>query len=79
MKTQARLASIENNREINMETDFKFLYAYQRTLLLALKETGTLTEMQYRHAEKELRTQFLTYVKNKNMSDSRNGEDRNYD
>lgn len=79
MKTQAQIASIENNREIKMETDFKFLYEYQRTLLLALKEAGTLTEMQYRYAEKALRTQVLTFIKNKNMSDNQNEGDKNYD
>lgn len=73
MKTQANLRIIENNRKIDENTDFKFLYEYQRALLLALKEAGKLTEMQYRHSEKELRKQFLTFIKYKNMSDNQYG------
>ena len=49
--------SIENDHRITRKTDSEFLYAFQKAMLLALLEDGTLTEMQYRYAEEKLRKQ----------------------
>ena len=51
MQERAVLRSVENDRRITKEQDQEFLYTYQRAVLLALKEAGQLTEMQYRYAE----------------------------
>ena len=51
------LKSIENDYRITRKTDSEFLYAFQKAVLLALLEDGTLTEMQYRYAEEKLRRQ----------------------
>lgn len=57
MKDVAVLQSIENNREIIWDTDCEFLFEYQKAMLLALKELGTLNEVQYRYAEQTLKFQ----------------------
>lgn len=62
MREWARLSAIENNHEITKKTDSQFLFEYQRAVLLALKETGGLTEGQYRCAEERLRQQLQTYL-----------------
>ena len=51
------LKTIENDHRITRKTDSEFLYAFQKAVLLALLEDGTLTEMQYRYAEQKLRGQ----------------------
>lgn len=51
------LKDIENDHSITRKTDPEFLYAFQKAVLLALLEDGTLTEMQYRYAEEKLRRQ----------------------
>lgn len=56
-KRFAQLQRIENDRPITKETDYEFLYTLQNALLLALKEQGRLTQMQYRHAEERLQAQ----------------------
>lgn len=45
---------IENDREITWETDGQFLTSFEVAILLALKEDGVLTDMQYRHAEQKI-------------------------
>ncbi len=65
MEEQAVLQSIENNREIVWDTDSEFIFEYQKAMLLALKELGTLDEMQYRYAEGVLKEQKQTYVRKK--------------
>ena len=57
MENVAVLQTIENNREIIWDSDSEFLFAYQKAMLLALKELGTLDEMQYRYAEAALKEQ----------------------
>ena len=52
-----RLTRIENDRKITRETDGEFLYEYQKAILLALVESGRLTEQQFRYAEEKLRMQ----------------------
>ena len=64
MKERARLIRIEHGRKITKETDGRFLFEYQRAILLSLKEDGTLDETQYRYAEKKLRNQLRTYIIN---------------
>ena len=53
------LKSIENDYRITRKTDSEFLYAFQKAVLLALLEDGTLTEMQYRYAAEKLRKQIF--------------------
>ena len=65
MEDKAVLQTIENNREIVWDSDSEFLFEYQKAMLLALKELGTLDEMQYRYAEATLKDQRRQYVKKK--------------
>ena len=53
-KKQAKLARIENNEPISMESHYEFLYQLQHVLLLALRERGSLSPMQLRHAQEQL-------------------------
>ncbi len=53
----AKLQRIVGNREITPDTDYEFLYQLQSALLLALREQGTLTAMQLRHAQEGLQKQ----------------------
>ena len=55
--SEVKLQFIENDRKITWESDSAFLYAFQTAVLLALVESGRLTEQQYRSAEIELRRQ----------------------
>lgn len=57
MAKKAVLLHIDNDREINQETDGEFLFQLQRSLLLDLKERGLLTEIQLRYAEEKLQRQ----------------------
>ena len=57
MQDRAVLRSVEQDRRITKEQDHEFLYAYQRAVLLALKEAGQLNETQYRYAEEKLKEQ----------------------
>ena len=65
MEDAAVLQTIENDREIRWDSDSEFLFEYQKAMLLALKELGTLDEMQYRYAEAALKEQLRTFVKKK--------------
>ena len=65
MEDKAVLQTIENNREIILDSDSEFLFEYQKAMLLALKELGTLDEMQYRYAEATLKEQLRRIVKKK--------------
>lgn len=65
MEDKAVLQTIENNREIIWDSDSEFLFEYQKAMLLALKELGTLDEMQYRYAEATLKEQCRQYAKKK--------------
>ena len=59
-----RLTRIENDRRITRESDGEFLYEYQKAVLLALVESGRLTEQQYRYAEEKLRLQQVRKIEN---------------
>ena len=56
---EVTLTALENHHTITRKTDSEFLYAFQKAVLLALLEDGTLTEMQYRYAEEKLRKQIF--------------------
>lgn len=51
------LERIENDRRITGEADGEFWYEFQKSVLLALVESGRLTEMQFRYASEKLRMQ----------------------
>lgn len=51
------LSKIENDHRITVESDPQFLYHVQHTVLLALRESGTISTIQYRQAEEGLRKQ----------------------
>lgn len=61
MAERARLVTIENDREITKEIDSRFLFEYQRTILLELKDKGVLNETQYRYAEEKLKKQLKQF------------------
>lgn len=50
MYVKTTLVRTENDREIKRTTDSEFFYEIQRSVLISLKEDGTLTETQYRYA-----------------------------
>lgn len=56
-KQFAKLHRIDNNEAITKETHYDFLRHLQSAILLALREQGRLTAMQYRHAEEALQQQ----------------------
>ena len=63
VKKYAQLESIHCDVPITAEDHCDFLNTLQRAMLLALKECGTLNEMQYRHAESKLESQNRNYKK----------------
>lgn len=77
MEDKAVLQTIENNREIVWDSDSEFLFEYQKAMLLALKELGTLDEMQYRYAEETLKEQLRRIVKKKLSCNTATGGDAN--
>ena len=77
MEDKAVLQTIENNREIVWDSDSEFLFEYQKAMLLALKELGTLGEMQYRYAEATLKEQLRRFVKKKLSCNTVTGGDAN--
>lgn len=75
MEEQARLVRIEHDRRITKETDSQFLFEYQRAVLLSLKESGTLNEVQYCYAEEKLKNQLRTYIIYKGNNAGKRGEE----
>ena len=71
MEEQARLAAIEHNRKITKDTDGRFLFEYQRAILLTLKADGLLDETQYHYAEERLRRQTRNHIINQNSTKER--------
>lgn len=65
MYTTAKLIKVENNRPISGQDDTEFFYELQRSVLLSLKESGTLTQMQYRNAEEVLNEQRRAIIRSK--------------
>lgn len=64
MKPCTTLARTLNNREITLKQDALFLYEFQRSALLALKEIGTLTETQFQYAAETLEKQYRNQSRN---------------
>lgn len=62
MRERARLVGIEHGRRITKETDSRFLFEYQRAILLSLKDGGALDEAQYRYAEEKLKNQLRACI-----------------
>ena len=63
MNTCAKLTQIVNDRKITQKQDALFLYEFQQSALLALKECGTLTETQFRYAAGKLKEQYLSAIR----------------
>ena len=63
MNTCAKLTQIVNDRKITQMQDARFLYEFQQSALLALKEYGTLTETQFRYAAGKLKEQYLSAIR----------------
>ena len=63
-KQFAKLYRIDNNEAITKETHYDFLRHLQSAILLALREQGRLTAMQYRHAEEALQQQHRERARN---------------
>lgn len=57
MRDYVSLVSVNNNHEITRVSDPVFWYEYQKSILLALKDEGILSETQYRFAEEQLKKQ----------------------
>lgn len=63
MNTCAKLTHILNDRKITPKQDALFLYEFQQSALLALKDCGTLTETQFRYAAQKLKEQYLSAIR----------------
>ena len=63
MNTCAKLTQIVNDRKITQKQDALFLYEFQQSALLALKECGTLKETQFRYAAGKLKEQYLSAIR----------------
>ena len=74
MRERVRLAGIEYGRRIAKEKDGQFLFEYQRAVLLALKDSGVLDEVQYRYAEEKLKNQLRAYIRNQIHGEERGEE-----
>lgn len=67
MAEKAILVKIENDRDVIWNSDYEFFFTYQKAVLLALQELGTLDNLQYQYAEDTLIEQFRKMTK-KNFS-----------
>lgn len=66
MKRQyAVLQRISDSQTITEESEYRFIYLLQNSLLLALREQGRLSPMQHRHAEERLKKQRRDRAKRK--------------
>lgn len=63
MYTTTEFVRVDNARTITRQTDFEFYYECQQGVLLALKEQGMLTEMQFKYAQDVLKEQRLAAVR----------------
>ena len=57
MYAATKFVRVDNDRTITRQTDSEFYFAFQRGVLLSLKEQGTLTEMQFKCAQDALKEQ----------------------
>lgn len=53
----AQLVRIDQDREIRKDTDYEAYYHIEHGLLLALRDSGTLSDIQFRFAEEALKQQ----------------------
>ena len=67
MLTYAKLSQILSDRKITPKQDALFLYEFQQSVLLALKECGTLTQTQFRYAAGKLKQQYLSMIRGETM------------
>jgi hypothetical protein len=65
---------IDNNESISKESHYEFLELIEISLLLALKERGSLDLIQYKHAEEILRSKQRNRI-NDVLSKRENGND----
>ena len=65
MNTCAKLTQILNDRKITQKQDALFLYEFQQSALLALKECGTLPATQLRYAAGKLTEQYLSAIRSR--------------
>lgn len=63
MSTCAKLIQILNEQKITPKQDAMFLCEFQQSVLLALKECGTLTEIQFRYAVGKLKEQYRSAIR----------------
>ena len=68
MNTCAKLTQIVIDRKFTQLLDALFLYEFQQSALLALKECGTLTETQFRYAAEKLKEQYLSAIRSQTMN-----------
>ena len=54
MMEQAQLVEMKNDREITKESDSRFIFEYQRAILMTLKDKGILSKLQCQYAEEKL-------------------------
>lgn len=66
MGVSVKLAQILYDREITRKQDARFLWEFQRTVLLALNEDGSLTDVQLRYAEEKLKEQYRAAIREQN-------------
>ena len=52
-----------DNHPVSRKSDYRFCFLMQRAVLLGLKETGQLNEMQHRQAEETLLKQYRAYTR----------------
>lgn len=59
VKTNFEFNGADERHLITAKQDARFLYHFQHAVLLALKEAGDLTQMEYRQAADELKQKQL--------------------
>ena len=65
MGEQIRLLGVTDEKVITQKTDPEFWSMLQQAILLGLKDEGILSEMQYRHAEKNRKGKILNRLEEK--------------
>ena len=71
MVEQARLLEIEHDHKLTKETDSQFLFEYQRAILLSLKGSGVLDEVQYGYGSEKLKSQLRAHISAQNSGKER--------
>ena len=63
MYTSVEFIRVENNQPITKESYPEFYFELQRSVLLSLRDSGQLTQMQFRAAEEILENQTNAYMR----------------